>query len=401
MPVALQSINDIVERSVALQKELKKLNYAPNGQKDLTRRYSVTETARLVDRTPQAIREAEKKGHLRPPDRTANGRRLGYDLKQINDMRERFGTRAVRSRTEDDPCILAVQNFKGGVGKSTIAVHLAQYLARAGLRVLFIDCDSQASSTNLFGISPDIDLEDDDTLYPYFLGERRNPMYAIRDTYFDGLKLIPSNLTLYGAEYGLIARMKGSEERPVWFSLRDGIRDIQDDFDVIILDPPPALGMISLNVLYAANSVVVPMPPGMLDFASTIQFFSMLQEVMSAIGEHNQESVDLQYNFIKILISRKKARTNDTGSAQDAVLSLAREFYEGYLFDEIMYDSGEIEAATAAGKTVYELDGPTSNYRTYRRALASLDAVGAEIEREIRMAWPSHHRMAARRTATG
>src|SRR3546814_6652502 len=81
-------------------------------------------------------------------------------------MRGLFGTRPWRSA--DDPCcVMAVQNFKGGVGKSTLAVHLAQYLAIQGYRVALIDCDSQASATTLFGYVPDLDLTEDDTLYPF------------------------------------------------------------------------------------------------------------------------------------------------------------------------------------------------------------------------------------------
>ncbi|WP_373604552.1 nucleotide-binding protein, partial [Staphylococcus aureus] len=102
-------------------------------------------------------------------------------------MREVFGTRPWRS-PEDPPAILSVCNFKGGVGKSTIALHLAQHFAINGYRVLFIDCDSQASSTMMFGYRPDVDLEEDDTLYGHFhnpelLGVRK----IIRKTHFHGL----------------------------------------------------------------------------------------------------------------------------------------------------------------------------------------------------------------------
>ncbi|MBH9807654.1 chromosome partitioning protein, partial [Clostridioides difficile] len=77
-----------------------------------------------------------------------------------------FGTRPWRK--PEDPCaVIAVQNFKGGVGKSTLSVHLAQYLAIQGYRVCLIDCDSQASSTTLFGYVPDLDLTENQTLYPF------------------------------------------------------------------------------------------------------------------------------------------------------------------------------------------------------------------------------------------
>src|SRR3546814_1389900 len=77
--------------------------------------------------------------------------------------------------------LMAVQNFKGGVGKSTLAVHLAQYLAIQGYRVALIDCDSQASATTLFGYVPDLDLTEDDTLYPFLRQDELTSLdYALR-----------------------------------------------------------------------------------------------------------------------------------------------------------------------------------------------------------------------------
>ena len=75
-------------------------------------------------------------------------------------MREVFGT--LPHRASSDPAmVLAIQNFKGGVGKSTMVCHLAQYLALEGYRFCFIDCDSQASTTSMFGLNPDVDVEED------------------------------------------------------------------------------------------------------------------------------------------------------------------------------------------------------------------------------------------------
>jgi hypothetical protein len=114
----------------------------------------------------------------------------------------------------------------------------------------------------------------------------------------------------------------------------------------------------------------------------------MLEEVLSAINE------DLQYGFIRILVNRKKQRTEDA-SSQDDVTELARDFYGKYLLRNMLYESNEIESAAAMGKTVYELTGPTSSYKTYRRALETLDPVCDEIESLIRTTWLSQRRQAA------
>lgn len=158
-------------------------------------RFPISRTAELVGRTSAAIRDAEKDGRLPQVARTNSGRRVGYSLAEINQMRAVFGTRPWREA--DDPLsVIAVQNFEGGVGKSTVSSHLAQYLAIKGYRVCLIDCDSQGSSTALFGYVPDLNIQEGDTLYRYF----RNPemaslAYAVRLTHWDGLYLVRRTCT--------------------------------------------------------------------------------------------------------------------------------------------------------------------------------------------------------------
>ena len=245
--------------------------------------FPIGQAAALVQRTPAAIREAEKDGRLPEPERAPNNRRVGYTLAQLNDMRGAFGTRPWRS--DDDPCaVLAVQNFKGGVGKSTLSVHLAQFLAIRGYRTLLVDCDSQASATTVFGYVPDLDLEEDETLYPLLRQDELTSLdYSIRKTHFDGLDLIPANLRLFQSEYELAARMARGQSG-LLDRLREGLMSVEDRYDAIIIDPPPALGAISLSVLRAANALVVPVPPTVMDFSSTAAFLSMLEETMEVLS---------------------------------------------------------------------------------------------------------------------
>lgn len=402
MGVALSQIVDLCKRGLDLQQALREQHFSPDARKVINKHYSITEAAQLVGRSPQAIRDAEARGILPIPDKDEHKRRLGYLLGQVNHMRDRFATRPMRSRSEDDPCVIAFQNFKGGVSKSTTAVHNAQYLSRAGLRVLLIDCDSQASATRMLGYAPDVDLDVDETLHPYFIGDRRNITYAIKDTYWDGLKMIPANLQLYGAEYHLFSRARETGAgRAAIFMLKDAIDAVAGDFDVIVIDPPPALGMISLNVLYAASAVIVPMPPKMLDFSSTLQFFNMVQEVLEHISGLSTEAAALKYDFIKILISKKQTRAKNEDdekglSTQDLITSLAKDFFGNYMMQAIGYESAEIESAVALGRTVYELDGPLGSHKTYRRAVETLDTVGEEIFELVKSTWPSHRRIIER-----
>ena len=375
-------VGSLASRSSAV---LEKLRSSARGARAEERRqptFPIGKAADLVGRTTAAIRDAESDGRLVPPARAENGRRQGYTLTQLNDMRGAFGTRPWRS--PEDPCsIIAIQNFKGGVGKSTISVHLAQYLAIHGYRVLLIDCDSQASATTLFGYVPDLDLDEADTLYPYLReGERTSLDYAIRKTHFDGLDLIPANLRLFQSEYELAARMARGQGN-LLDRLAQGIASVEDLYDVVVLDPPPALGAISLSVLRSANALVVPVPPTVMDFSSTAAFLAMLDET---IAELESRELAPKLAFLRFVASK----VDEGKSMQKGLLELMHQLYGSAMIRTPLKDSAEIDNATARLMTVYELEGPMTSKSVRDRCLTYLDGVNGEIELEIRKTWPSH-----------
>jgi chromosome partitioning protein len=263
--------------------------------------------------------------------------------------------------------------------------HLAQHLALKGYRVCVIDCDSQASTTSMFGLNPDVDVdEEDDTLYPFFRhGGPASLHYALRATYWPGIALIPANLGLYDAEYEFAARM-ARDSTFVLDRLRSGIDSIKDNFDVILLDPPPALGMLSLSVLRAASALVIPAPPNNIDFGSTAHFLKMmgatLEELARAGGTRD-------YSFVKILATKM----NDSKSAHQAIKRMMEAVFPMDMMTAVLKDSAEIDNAAANLSTVYELTGPGTRTETHKRCRAYLDAVNNEIELLIRKTWPSHH----------
>ncbi|KAJ02064.1 AAA family ATPase [Sulfitobacter mediterraneus] len=384
-PVTLTELAHLSDRASTVIERLRERVFAPGASKSLDLRFNVRRAAEMVGRSDKLIRDAEADGRLPPPDKDpANGRRSGYSLAQVNTMRDVFGT--LPHRQPDDPAmVLAIQNFKGGVGKSTMVCHLAQYLALKGYRVCVIDCDSQASTTSMFGLNPDVDVdEDDDTLYPFFRhGGPSSLHYALRATYWPGIALIPANLGLYDAEYEFAARM-ARDSTFVLDRLRNGIESIKDNFDVILLDPPPALGMLSLSVLRAANALVIPAPPNNIDFGSTAHFLKMmgatLEELARAGGARD-------YSFVKILATKM----NDGKSAHQAIKRMMEAVFPMDMMSAVLKDSAEIDNAAANLSTVYELTGPGVRTETHKRCRAYLDAVNAEIELLIRKTWPSHH----------
>lgn len=356
--------------------------FAPDTDKQLKRRYTITQVAEMIGRSPNGIRKAEGLGALPMPELSEQGRRTGYSLAEVNRIREYFRISAGRAPGEE-PIKMAFQSFKGGVGKSTLCTHFAQYLAEKGYRVLLVDCDSQATTTTIFGLRPDLDLKTEQTLLPFFDGSQMDLSYAIRETYWDGLHIIPSNLSLYSAEYELAAT--AGQSGPGWINrLHEGIGTIEDRYDVIIMDPPPALGMISLNVVRSANALVVPTPPAMYDFHSTVTFFRMMEEVLesveAAVGQ------PLNYKFLKLLVSKY----DPTKSAQEFIVRMMGEHYTRHVLNAAVKESAEIDNASADWRTVYELEKYTASRQTYMRCLASLNAVFKEIETLIQSSWPSH-----------
>jgi chromosome partitioning protein len=346
--------------------------------------FPISKAAKLVGRTSSAIREAERDGRLPARGRTASGHRVQYNLEELDHMREVFGTRPWRN-PEDPAAVISVCNFKGGVGKSTIALHLAQHFAIQGYRVLFIDCDSQASSTMMFGYRPDVDLGEDDTLYGHFhnpelLGLKK----IIRKTHFHGLDLIPANLRLYNLEYEIAGYLARTQSAAIIDLISDAIETVVDDYDVVIMDPPPALGMVSMAVLQAANAMVIPVPPSLVDFASTVSFIDMANTTMKQLEELGGRGRPA-YNFIRLVGSR----VDDSKSMHREILSMMRQVFGGSMSSSVMVTSAEIDNASSRMKTVFELEKPVTSHEVYNRCMKHLVEVCREVENDVLETWPS------------
>ncbi len=384
-PVTLDELDQLATRASTVIARLRDRLYAPGHEKQLELRFNVRKAAEMVGRSEKLIRDAEADGRLPEPDKDpTTGRRTGYSLTDVNRMRSVFGT--LPHRAEGDPAmVMALRNFKGGVGKSTMVCHLAQYLALKGYRVCVIDCDSQASTTSMFGLNPDVDVdEEEDTLYPFFRhGGPSDLSYALRATYWPNIALIPANLGLYDAEYEFAARM-ARDQAFVLDRLRYGVDTIRDRFDVILMDPPPALGMLSLSVLRAADALIIPAPPNNIDFGSTAHFLKMLGATLNELARAGGAR---DYAFVKILATKM----NDGKSAHVAIKRMMDAVFPMDMMTAVLKDSAEIDNATANLATVYELTGAATRTETHKRCRAYLDAVGREIETLIRKTWPSHH----------
>ena len=144
--------------------------------------------------------------------------------------------------------IICIANQKGGVGKTTTAVNLSACVAQLGKRVLLADIDPQGNATSGLGVNKNkLDL----SVYDVLINDV-DAAEAIRDTMIDGLKLLPSQVDLAGAEVELV-NLLAREQR-----LKNALAPIRDRFDYIFVDCPPSLGLLTLNALTMADTLLVP-----------------------------------------------------------------------------------------------------------------------------------------------
>ena len=379
----LTQIGDLAEAGERMIERLRRKAFLPESRKGLNVRFGIAEAAQLLGCSTNRIRMAEDDGRLPPAPASESGRRLGYTVEEMLRMREVLGASPARAPL-DVPAIIAVQNFKGGVGKSTVTTHLAHYFAVQGYRVLVVDCDSQATTTTLFGFNPHFNITREETLYPYLSIDptQADLLYAVKRTPWPNVDLIPSNLELFDVEYELAAA--GSDGESVlaarFRKLKRGLSDLARDYDIVLLDPPPALGTISLAVMQAANALLVPLAATTPDFCSTVQFLSMMDQVLHQL---TGAGIEVDYQFVRLICS--KFDGNDPSHAM--VRAIMEQSFGPALLPVPILESAEISHAAMRMMTVYELEKPIGTPKTHKRSRANLDEALRQVEQLVRQSW--------------
>lgn len=392
---ASQSVHfedEILEQGDLISKKLHLLSmqrFPPNAKKTL-RQFTMAEVANYIGVSQSTLKKLHLEGKGPLPDTSSSGRRF-YAADQMLELRrylDEHGRSENRNyvphrRANEKLQVIAVVNFKGGSGKTTTAAHLAQYLALTGHRVLAVDLDPQASLSSLHGFQPELDQTP--SLYEAirYDEEKRSIRDIIQPTNFPGLDIVPANLELQEFEYDTPLAMsnKSTNEGKTFFTrISRALADVDDRYDVVVIDCPPQLGYLTITALTAATSVLITIHPQMLDVMSMGQFLLMLGGILKPIREAGAE---VNLSWYRYLITRYEPM--DVPQAQ--MVGFMQTLFHQYVLKNPMLKSTAISDAGITKQTLYEVDKSQMTRSTYDRALESLDSVNEEIAQLIHAAW--------------
>ncbi len=241
--------------------------------------------------------------------------------------------------------IIAVVNQKGGVGKTTTAINLGSYLAANGKFVLLVDLDPQANATSGLGIDH---RELEAGLYETLIGER-SLREVIIPTQVEGMKLAPATMSLAGAAVDLV----DIERRE--FRLQDALLEVRNDFDFILVDCPPSLGLLTVNGLTAVDKVLIPVQAEYY----ALEGLSQLLRTIDMVRDGLHPQLDILGAVLTMFDSRNKL-------AMDVMNELHR-FFPNRVFRSVIPRNVRLAEAPSFGRPIMEYDPWSKGAKAYER----------------------------------
>lgn len=404
--------------------DLAKRGYSPDGQKRL-RKFSTWEICKyLIPVAPAHFRRVLKANPDLPQGEGESGSKW-FTLEEVVSLRNHFAKEGAANKNYRSyrpegvqAKTIAVANFKGGVGKTSTAAHLAMSAALDGYKVLVVDLDSQGSMTSIMGgkvedewqtafplmakhyaahVLEENKVREAEGLVTIALDETLTEALTVRaddivqKTHWPNIDLIGAQLNLYWAEFQVPVWRMQARNWPLWDALQGFLEneELLDKYDIILLDTPPALGYLTINALSAADILLVPLGASFLEFDSTGRFFDMLYSTFASIedGENTQRRRDglpeikFEWDAVRALITRF-----DAGQQTD-LANVIQAYFGDFMTTYRQDFTALVGQAGEQVSGIYEIDYREFNRDTYARGREAFDRTWGEVKEILLGTW--------------
>ena len=240
--------------------------------------------------------------------------------------------------------VISVANQKGGVGKTTTTVNLSTILAKKGKKVLLIDTDPQGNATSGLGITKEVEL----SVYDVLVGDTEINE-TIQETAIKNLKVCPSNISLAGAEVQLVSMMS-REQR-----LKAKLDIIKNDYDYILIDCPPSLGLITLNAFTASDTVLIPVQCEYF----ALEGLGQLLNTVNLVKKHLNKNLEIE----GALLTMYDARTN----LSNQVVKEVKKYFENKVYKTVIPRNVRLSEAPSYGMPITIYDPRSKGAKAYEK----------------------------------
>jgi len=349
--------------------------------------YTGLQVAQLCGITKPRLNYLVGRPNCSVPVGRVDGKNRMFTLAETREWVKQINEEYVARPDGAEGLVISCSNLKGGSTKTTTALHLAQGLSLRGRKVLLVDLDSQCSLTTLCDRMPESEVQDEETVMPFFYGDEPDLRYAAKPTYWDGVDLIPATFSLFQIEVVLPVQASEDGEFEFWSLLERGLAPLRKDYDVIIIDTPPSLSYLTFNAIYAANGIVMPMPPEAIDFASSAMFWRLFSDLFRIVNlrlkRQNKPELTKVFDFINVLLSR----VNTQNVATSVVRSWISAAYEDMVLPVEIPSSGVTSGKASEFGSIYDISQYQGDRRTYQRIREACDRFVELVDQQIVCAW--------------